>query len=192
MFRRRTTSSSDSSDDGTADVAPGGKGRATPTRKEAEAARKQRLAAPRTRKEQQAARKAQVAQSRARQRQALSTGDDTYLPARDKGPVKRFVRDFVDSQWHVGEILVPLFFGVFVILALAPASISALGVYVWLALLVLMGADGVRVVRGVKAGIRQRFGEADTQGVAMYAVLRALQMRRLRLPKPLVKHGQSF
>jgi hypothetical protein len=55
-----------------------------------------------------------------------------------------------------------------------------------------MGADAVRVVRGVKAGIRERFGETQTQGVAMYAVLRALQMRRLRLPKPLVKHGQSF
>ena len=88
--------------------------------------------------------------------------------------------------------MVPLFFVVFVILALAPRTVSALGVYVWLALLLLMGADAVRVVRGVKAGIRERFGEAATQGVAMYAVLRALQMRRLRLPKPLVKHGQSF
>ncbi len=190
MFRRRTRSSSD--DAGATEVTPGGKGRATPTRKEAEAARKQRLSAPRTRKEQQAARKAQLAQSRARQRLALSTGDDTYLPARDKGPVKRYVRDFVDSRWRVGEILVPLFFVVFVILALAPRTVSALGVYVWLALLVLMGADAVRVVRGVKAGIRERFGESATQGVAMYAVLRALQMRRLRLPKPLVKHGQSF
>jgi Flp pilus assembly protein TadB len=192
MFRRRTTSSSNDLDNATSDVAPGGKGRATPTRKEAEAARKQRLTAPRTRKEQQAVRKAQLAQSRARQRQALSTGDDTYLPARDKGPVRRYVRDFVDSKWRVGEILVPLFFVVFVILAVAPATVSALGVYVWLAVLVLMGVDAVRVVRGVKAGIRERFGEAETQGVAMYAVLRALQMRRLRLPKPLVKHGQSF
>jgi hypothetical protein len=57
---------------------------------------------------------------------------------------------------------------------------------------VLMGVDAVRVVRGVKAGIRERFGEAQTHGVAMYAVMRALQMRRLRLPKPLVKHGQSI
>jgi hypothetical protein len=192
MFRRRAPSSKTEVADGVADTISGGKGRATPTRKEAEAARKQRLAAPRTRKEQQAARKAQLQQSRDRQRVALSTGDDRYLPARDKGPVRRFVRDYVDSRWCVGEILVPLFFVIFLILALAPASVSALGVYAWMVLLLVMAADAVRVVRGVKAGIRQRFGEADTNGVAMYAVLRALQMRRLRLPKPLVKHGQSI
>jgi hypothetical protein len=192
MFRRRTTSSKNEPDEGLADATAGGKGRATPTRKEAEAARKQRLAAPRTRKEQQAARKAQLQQGRERQRLALSTGDDRYLPARDKGPVKRFVRDYVDSRWCLGEVLVPIFFVVFVILVLAPAGASALGVYAWMALLLLMAVDAVRVVRGVKAGIRQRFGESETNGVAMYAVLRAMQMRRLRLPKPLVKHGESI
>jgi Protein of unknown function (DUF3043) len=192
MFRRRTTSSANDVPPGTADILAGGKGRPTPTRKEAEAARKQRLAAPRTRKEQQAARKAQLQQSRARQRMALATGDDTYLPARDKGPVRRFVRDYVDSRWCVGEVLVPVFFVVFVILAVAPPSVSTLGVYAWLVLLVAMGADAVRIVRGVKTGIRHRFGEAETRGVAAYAVLRALQMRRLRLPKPQVKHGGSF
>jgi Protein of unknown function (DUF3043) len=194
MFRRRTQPPSSDSGSDNADVTGGGKGRPTPTRKEAEAARRQRLSAPRTRKEQQAARRAQVAQSRAQQRLALSTGDDRYLPARDKGPVKRYVRDYVDSRWCVGEVLVPIFFVVFVVLLTVPDSVKGLGVYAWLVMLLAMGADAVRVVRGVRAGIRQRFGEGETrtQGVAMYAVLRALQMRRLRLPKPLVGHGDSI
>jgi DUF3043 family protein len=194
MFRRRTSPPSSDTGSDNADGTAGGKGRPTPTRKEAEAARKQRLAAPRTRKDQQAARRAQVAQSRAQQRLALTTGDDRYLPARDKGPVKRYVRDYVDSRWCVGEVLVPIFFVVFIVLLAAPDSIKGLGVYAWLILLVAMGADAVRVVRGVRAGIRQRFGESETrtQGVAMYAVMRALQMRRLRLPKPLVRHGDSI
>jgi Protein of unknown function (DUF3043) len=194
MFRRRTSPPSSDTGSDNIDGLGGGKGRPTPTRKEAEAARRQRLAAPRTRKEQQAARRAQVAQSRAQQRVALTTGDDRYLPARDKGPVKRYVRDYVDSRWCVGEVLVPIFFVVFIVLLAAPDSIKGLGVYAWLILLVAMGADAVRVVRGVRAGIRQRFGESETrtQGVAMYAVMRALQMRRLRLPKPLVGHGDSF
>ena len=189
MFRRRSASSNQAVDDAAANTALGGKGRATPTRKEAEAARKQRLSAPRTRKEQQAARRAQVQQSRARQRLALSTGDDTYLPARDKGPVRRYVRDFVDSRWCVGEVLVPLFFVVFAAMVLAPTQIKGFASLVWLVVLAVMMTDAVRVVIGVRAGIRQKFGEAEAKGVAMYAVLRAWQMRRLRLPKPQVRHG---
>jgi hypothetical protein len=189
MFRRRSPSPKTAVDDAAADTAPGGKGRATPTRKEAEAARKQRLSAPRTRKEQNAARRAQVKEHRDRQRIALSTGDDTYLPARDKGPVRRFVRDYVDSRWCVGEVLVPLFFLVFAAVVLAPGAIKGFASFVWLFVLLVMMADAARVVVGVRAAIREKFAQADTKGVTMYAVLRAWQMRRLRLPKPQVKHG---
>lgn len=193
MFRRRTTPSASEVSDGAVDPKSGGKGRATPTRKEAEAARKQRLtAAPRTRKEKSEARRTQVRASRERQRLALMTGDDAYLPARDKGPVKRYARDFVDSRWCIGEVLLPLFFVVFAVLLVTPAvapSISRFASLAWLIVLVLMFSDAVRVVRGVRAGIRARFSEVDTKGVSMYAVLRAWQMRRLRLPKPMKKHG---
>ena len=55
-----------------------------------------------------------------------------------------------------------------------------------------MAADSIRVVRGLKAKIRERFGDDKTKGIAMYAVMRSWQMRRLRLPKPKVKAGDAI
>jgi hypothetical protein len=56
----------------------------------------------------------------------------------------------------------------------------------------LLAIDSVRVMRGLKAGIRSRFGDAATKGITMYALTRAWQMRRLRLPKPMMKPGQPL
>jgi hypothetical protein len=189
VFGRRS-SSTQSDLDKAAEELKTGKGRPTPTRKEAEAARKQRLSVPRGRKEEGAARRAQTKAYRDRQRAALLTGDDAYLPARDKGPVKRYVRDYVDVRWCIGEILLPLFFLVFALLYLVPstgwwASIA------WLMILALMAVDAARIVVGVRRTVAAKFGDAQVKGVAMYAVLRAWQMRRLRLPKPQVKHGDA-
>ncbi len=54
-------------------------------------------------------------------RQALDTGDEKFLPLRDKGPQKRFARDYVDARFSLGEYLM---FGalVFVIISLAGAG----------------------------------------------------------------------
>ncbi len=38
----------------------------------------------------------------------MKTGDERYLPPRDKGPVRRFIRDFVDSRFSFIELMVPL------------------------------------------------------------------------------------
>ena len=38
----------------------------------------------------------------------MRTGDERYLPARDTGPVKRFIRDFVDSRFQFIELLIPV------------------------------------------------------------------------------------
>ena len=38
----------------------------------------------------------------------MKTGDERYLPARDKGPVRRFVRDWIDARLCVAEMLLPL------------------------------------------------------------------------------------
>ncbi|MGN6162400.1 MAG: DUF3043 domain-containing protein, partial [Marmoricola sp.] len=80
-----------------------GKGRPTPTRKEAEAAAKQRAKSvkdPKSRSREQRTGNA------AKVREAMRTGDDRYLPARDQGPVKRFVRDFVDSRVGFLEFII--------------------------------------------------------------------------------------
>lgn len=169
----------------------GGKGRPTPSRKEAEAARKQRLTPPRGRKELAARKREQTKTARTQMRTAMETGDDRYLPARDQGPVKRFTRDYVDSRRTIGEFLLPVFFVIFVV-ALVDKRLAAYSSYAWLVVIAWMVVDSVLITRGVKAGIRQRFSEADTKGITLYAVTRALQMRRLRLPKPLVSPGDKI
>jgi hypothetical protein len=188
VFGRRSKSAEPETFDVSSKV--DGKGRPTPTRKEAEAARKQRLSPPRTRKEQTARSRDQQRDARAKVRTAMNTGDDKYLPERDKGPVKRYVRDYVDSHRTIGEFLLPVFFVVFVIIIAAP-QLASIGNFLWILIIVLMVLDSVRIAAGVKKGIRDRFGDDETKGVTMYALMRAWQMRRLRLPKPQVSHGDS-
>jgi hypothetical protein len=166
-----------------------GKGRPTPTRKEAEEARKQRLTSTRDRKGSAA--RQRTSDQRAKVRQAMETGDERYLPVRDRGPVKKLVRDYVDTRRTVGEYLLIIFFFAIAIGWTVPGA-AAVSSWAFLIILAAMLIDSVRIVRGVKAEIRKRFGDDKTKGVAMYAVMRAWQMRRLRLPKPQLKHGDPI
>ena len=99
MFRRNKSEAPPVETDVTDAGAAGGKGRPTPTRKEAEAAAKARAKVPRTRKEQAAAARLARSDSSTKMRQAMKTGEEKYLPARDRCPVKRFIRDMVDSRF---------------------------------------------------------------------------------------------
>jgi hypothetical protein len=168
-----------------------GKGRATPTRKEAEEARKQRLTTSRDRKKGSALGRQRASEQRAKVRQAMETGDERYLPARDRGPVKKFIRDYIDTRRTIGEYLLIVFF-IAIILGWTVPGIAAASGWAFIVILVAMLLDSVRVVRGAKAEVRKRFGDDQTKGVAMYAVMRAWQMRRLRLPKPQHKHGDPI
>ena len=80
---------------------PGAKGRKTPSRKEAEEARKKAMKTPMTRKEQMKREREARAQIRERQQEALKSGDERYLPVRDRGPVRRFIRDLLTGMMVV-------------------------------------------------------------------------------------------
>ena len=169
-----------------------GKGRATPKRKEAEAARKKRLTPPRTRKEANALHKQRVKEQRGKQREAMAGGgDDRYLPARDQGPVKKLIRDYVDSHRTIGEFLIPVFLIMFVLAVVLSPFTQYIGTFAWLTVLVVLGLDSVRILRGVKKAVSDRFGAAETRGITMYALMRSWQMRRLRLPKATVRPGDQ-
>jgi hypothetical protein len=170
-----------------------GKGRATPKRKEAEAARKKRMSPPKNRKEASVMRRERVKEQRLKQREAMAgTGDDRFLPVRDRGPVKKLVRDYIDSHRTVGEYLVPIFL-LMLVLSIALSSVTQnLGTFAWLIVVLLLTVDSVRVVRGVKKAITERFGADQTKGITMYAMMRSLQMRRLRLPKATVRPGATI
>jgi DUF3043 family protein len=192
VFGRRTSTDPAVEEQEALDAAQG-KGRATPKRKEAEAARKKRMTPPRNRKEASALHRERVKEQRSKQREALAgAGDDRFLPARDRGPVKKFIRNYIDSRRTIGEFLIPVFLLMFLASILLSTITPYVGTFAWLAVLVLLTLDSVRITRGVKKAITERFGAEETHGITMYALMRSWQMRRLRLPKATVRPGDQI
>lgn len=195
VFGRRTTkdeSTDQQVEEQTADRS-GGKGRPTPSRKEAEAARKKRNTPPRTRKEAAAFQRERTKENRARQKSAMDgSGLARDLPPRDQGPVKAFIRDWVDSRFTVGQFLLPFMFAMFALTLVRTPWAQSLSSSLFLGLILLLVVDAYRLSRGVKKGIIERFGKDKTKGATMYMLLRAWQMRRLRLPKPRVSLGDKI
>jgi hypothetical protein len=170
------------------------KGRPTPSRREAEAARKARAKVPRTRKEQAAARKLSRAESSSKMRAAMRNGDERYLPARDQGPVRRFVRDYVDSNFSLLELMLP---AMVVLLFFGYSGSTTLAAYANAAPPALppdVHVEGSRLRRNLrKEGTRRFPDRADpAKGITTYALMRALQVRFLRQPKPQVKMGSAL
>lgn len=178
-----------------------GKGRATPSRKEREAARKRPLVPARTKLSKEDRRKR--AEQRMTARAGLEAGDERYLPLRDKGPQKRMVRDIVDSRFTVGEFMIPLMFAV-IIMTFIPdynavdANGKVTSVAATLQLTVLIALYGFFLVgfidalimgRKITKRLQAKFGEVE-KGVRWYAGVRAFQFRPLRVPKPRVARGE--
>lgn len=168
------------------------KGRPTPKRKTSEAANRRPLVPADRKAAGKSARVASRAQ-RDREYQAMQTGDERYLPAKDKGPVRRFVRDFVDARWNLGEFFLPVAM-VFVAAVYVFRTNQAASVVVTFALYVVVMVtmtDAFIMWRKLKKVLAGKFGDqAHLRGLAMYAAMRAFQIRRARLPKPQVKHGE--
>jgi len=168
------------------------KGRPTPKRNVAQAANKRPLV-PNDRK---AARKAQREKSRIdreRAYQAMQTGDERYMPAKDKGPVRRYVRDFVDARWTLGEFFLPVAF-IFLFATFFTQQYPGLSIIVMLGLygfLLLTVIDSWLLWRSLKKRLNAKFGEVP-RGLVMYTVTRAYQLRRSRLPKPMSKKRGNY
>jgi hypothetical protein len=178
--------------DAEAGAKAGGKGRPTPSRKEAEAAARARAKTPRTRKEAAAQQRLQRSQGSAKMREAMKTGDERYLPARDRGPVKRFLRDYVDSRFSFVELMIPVLLVTTVMAWSGSSSIAAYGNAVLLGMLLLIVTDLVRLRFKLKRELAARFPDVPTKGTTYYAVMRSLQMKFMRLPKSQIKIGQRL
>ncbi len=161
-----------------------------PVAREQEAARKRPLV-PDT-KEAKARAKADLATQREKARVGMAAGDPKYLPARDQGPQRKFVRDFVDGGWHLAEFVMPAM--VLVILATfvpLPAVQYYSFVGLWIFILFVVGDMVITSIR-VKQLAKAKFGEGRVEkGLGWYGAMRIVQMRFLRLPKPQVKRGHK-
>ena len=121
----------------------------------------------------------------------MARGDERFLPLRDKGPQKKWVRDYVDARWNFGEFLIPMMFAVIIatfLPSLEAQVISIIVLWVFFALAIL---DAFILGWQVRKGLTAKYGEENVEkGVRWYAAMRALQMRGLRLPKAQVARGE--
>lgn len=187
VFRRRSVSAPEKAPEVTK---PGGKGRPTPKRSEAQKRNRQPITAPKDRKEAYRAVRERQARDRAKAREGMARGDDRYMVKRDRGPVRRLARDYVDSRRTIASY--------FMFVMLAVVMISLLP-YVWARLLgffaipVMLGVviiEGFVISRKVGRLASERFPDEDRAGAGFYAAMRSMQMRRLRMPAPQVKPGR--
>jgi hypothetical protein len=167
-----------------------GKGRPTPKRSEAE--RRRRFgSAPADRKAAASQSKTRTRAERVRKTEAMRRGEEWALPAKDKGSVKALARDYVDSKRRLSEfymyglvvLLFLLFFRSHLVQTLLPPIL--------LVMVLIMVGEGYLIGRKLKALAAERFPGQSTRGLRMYAGMRALQIRKLRFPKPRVKAGDT-
>jgi hypothetical protein len=184
LFRRKAEPVVEPEPLAPAPVQPGAKkARPTPTRKEAEALRRQRVNRPMTNRQSR-----QLAAQRARAERMKS------LALRDQSPEKSLMRDFIDARLNLGEFLLP---SVVVILAITllgsyfpnVAILTTMLMYLFI-LAVLV--DGFLMWRGFKRVLAQRYPDAPTRGLLMYGVTRSTQIRRFRIPPPRIKRGEAY
>lgn len=172
------------------------KGVPTPSRRAQEEARKRPLV-PNDRGAAKVAARDARREEQMRMRRALDTGEERFLPLRDKGPQKRFVRDYVDARFSLGEFVMFAAIAIVVLTLFIPvrnadgtSNNSQLIIFAlfWV-MIALVGVDVWIMGRKLKRLVAAKFGSVDA-GVIWYASMRALQFRRLRLPKPMVRRGE--
>ena len=167
-----------------------GKGRPTPSRREAEAARKQTLKIPKDPKAAKAASRERAREARQRQRQGMLAGDPRYLPARDQGPGRAFARDFVDSRFTLAETFIFVAILVLVLGFIRNPVVQqwvSIGCFAFTAVIVV---DMAILLITLNRKAKQAFADPkDRKGLSLYAALRAMQIRRLRVPPPRVRIG---
>ena len=218
MFRRRSAGATDGtaqdhpgaqSPDGPADVkqarpaAEAGKGRPTPKRSEAERGRYQPItgsrgtgsrgtgsrapAGPRTPGDKERART-----DRARRYDAMKKGEAWALNPKDRGPVRALARDYIDSKRRVSEyymyILLLLVVALFFRSKAAQEFISPL-ILILVAVIII---DAQLIRRALARLVAERLPGQSTRGLTLYAVMRALQIRRFRIPVPRVQPGDKI
>ncbi|MFD8915445.1 DUF3043 domain-containing protein [Streptomyces sp. NPDC059575] len=166
------------------------KGRPTPKRSEAQSQRRSVASTPTNRKDAAKRQREERRSALERQRKALAGGDERYLPARDKGPTRKFARDWVDSRINVAEYFLPAAIVILVLSIVRVPALQNIALLLWLIVIVLIVLDSIWSGVRLRKALAERFPGDNRRGAVAYGLMRSLQMRRLRLPKPQVKRGE--
>ena len=182
-----------------------GKGRPTPKRSAAEASRYRTITgsttsgrgpvkAPDPRRKLTPDEKAKARDDRNRQLQAMRKGEEWALGPRDRGPAKKLARDYVDSHRRPMEYYMYALI-ILVIALFAGKSHSALGNYLQIfliAIIAVIAVDAYFLRRSILKAVNERLPNESTRGLAFYAIMRGLQLRRFRTPAPRLKPGDEY
>lgn len=156
----------------------------TPTRKEAEAARRERLNPTLS-----------PAQQRARDRDAKARGREEQWAKVDADPARVLLRDFIDSrrglaQWWMPIIMSALVVALVVMYAWPTAAVVAT-VIPYAALIVMAIHIGLLWYQ-FRRLLAERQPNASRRGLLVYMINRIISMRRFRTPSPRVKPGDQI
>jgi hypothetical protein len=125
----------------------------------------------------------------------MMAGDDRYLLPRDKGAERAMVRDVVDRRLTIGTWF---FGGALVVLigssAAMPPLVQAVSNVLWALLALGTLVDSVLLGREVRRRMGEQFPKSGQKltSLYLYASMRGLTFRRLRVPKPRVKIGEKL
>jgi hypothetical protein len=183
------------------------KGRPTPKRSEAERSRYQSISGGRSSgsraysqskparpltPEEKATAKTRDRSERTRRMDAMKRGEEWALSPRDKGPARQLARDYVDAHRRPSEYYMYALLFLFVAIISHNKAIGGYASYLVIALVVIILVDGFLIRRALRKLIAKRLPGESARGLTMYAVMRTLQIRRMRLPAPRLKPGDKF
>lgn len=138
--------------------------------------------------------KAERVQAQRSARDAMDRGDERYLLARDKGPEKQFLRDWVDSRRFISGILMPfalVLLAAMVVTVKSPTIANYVSLVGLIVMLIFLG-DAIVLGRKAAKALREKYPDCAEKNLSLgfYAWSRATQVRRLRSPRPRVAVGQ--
>ena len=164
----------------------------TPKRKDSEALNKVNAITSPSTKASKTRDRNEMKSKRLAARAAYMRGEESALPIRDKGPVRKFVRDYVDSRRNVGEYFLPAVGMVLVLSLVHNKFVSLIAILVMYVAMLYTVLSGIFMTRKIRKVVSKEFPEESTKGLGMYGWLRSTQMRRMRAPAPQIQRESRF
>ncbi len=156
---------------------------ATPTRKQAEADRMQRLHPNLSKADQR----------RANRDSRYKTRVDSWDKV-EGSPERTLLRDYVDVRWTITEFLLPVMM-LLMVSVIATSAWPAVSFYIGTGLWLMLGLSIINTAvmwNGFKKVLAEKVPNAQKRGLLMYMFNRALMIRRFRRPGPRIVRGASI
>ncbi|MGN6162314.1 MAG: DUF3043 domain-containing protein, partial [Marmoricola sp.] len=108
---------------------------------------------------------------------------------RDQGPVKRFVRDWVDARVSLLEFIIPLAVIMIILGFSRQQGLRNLAAILELFIMLMLVVEGSWIAFRLRRAVQTQFPGDRTKRLTSYAIMRAMNVRFLRMPKPQVGPG---